>query len=138
MMSKLKTHEACTATDELIQSKDAQTQVFCYKSDPNKEKVSELSDHIKYLEKVLSQKTMQLDNCKQNLIDITQLCKDQEAILLETENYLENISHQSSMLLTLINDLLDLAKLETMNFKFNEDYFNLSEVINQAYETMKY
>lgn len=42
------------------------------------------------------------------------------------------------MLLTLINDLLDLAKLETMNFKFNEEYFNLSEVVNQAYETMKY
>ena len=42
------------------------------------------------------------------------------------------------MLLTLINDLLDLAKLETMNFKFNEDYFNLNEVINQAYDTMKY
>ena len=42
------------------------------------------------------------------------------------------------MLLTLINDLLDLAKLETMNFKFNEDFFNLNEVITQAYDTMKY
>ena len=42
------------------------------------------------------------------------------------------------MLITLINDLLDLAKLETMNFKFNEDYFDLNELINQAYDTMKY
>ena len=42
------------------------------------------------------------------------------------------------MLLTLINDLLDLAKIETMNFKFNDDYFNLNDVITNAYNTMKY
>ena len=42
------------------------------------------------------------------------------------------------MLLNLINDLLDLAKFETMNFTFNEEYFNLKEVIDQAYDTVKY
>lgn len=42
------------------------------------------------------------------------------------------------MLLTLINDLLDLAKFETMNFKFNDEFFNLNEVISKAYDTMKY
>ena len=42
------------------------------------------------------------------------------------------------MLLNLINDLLDLAKFETMNFSFNEEYFNLKEVIDQAYDTVKY
>lgn len=42
------------------------------------------------------------------------------------------------MLLNLINDLLDLAKLETMNFQFNESYFNLNDLIDQAYNTMKY
>ena len=42
------------------------------------------------------------------------------------------------MLLTLINDLLDLAKLETMNFQFNNEYFNLTEVIDHAYDTVKY
>ena len=51
---------------------------------------------------------------------------------------MENIFYQSSMLLNLINDLLDLAKFETMNFKFNEDYFNLNELISNAYDTMKY
>ena len=45
------------------------------------------------------------------------------------ENYLENISYQSNMLLTLINDLLDLAKFETMNFSFNETLFNMNELI---------
>lgn len=42
------------------------------------------------------------------------------------------------MLLNLINDLLDLAKLETMNFKFNESFFSLNEQIDQAFNTMKY
>lgn len=42
------------------------------------------------------------------------------------------------MLVTLVNDLLDLAKLETMNFTFNEDYFDLNETINHACNTMKY
>lgn len=42
------------------------------------------------------------------------------------------------MLLTLINDLLDLAKFETMNFKFNEEFFNLNDLISKAYDTMKY
>ena len=34
--------------------------------------------------------------------------------------------------------LEDLAKLETMNFKFNDDYFNLNDLIGQAYDTMKH
>lgn len=42
------------------------------------------------------------------------------------------------MILTLINDLLDLAKFETMNFKFNEEFFNLNDLIGKAYDTMKY
>ena len=33
------------------------------------------------------------------------------------------------MVLTLINDLMDLAKLETMNFTFNDEYFNMNDVI---------
>lgn len=56
--------------------------------------------------------------------------KKQDQTLVETEKYLENISFQSNMLITLINDLLDLAKFETMNFKFNDDYFNMNELIN--------
>ena len=42
------------------------------------------------------------------------------------------------MLITLINDLLDLAKLETMNFTFNDEFFNFNELISQAFDTIKY
>jgi len=42
------------------------------------------------------------------------------------------------MLTNLINDLLDLAKLNTLNFKFNDDYFDLNILIQQSLDTMKY
>ena len=42
------------------------------------------------------------------------------------------------MLTNLINDLLDLAKLNTLNFKFNNDFFDLNILIQQSLDTMKY
>ena len=42
------------------------------------------------------------------------------------------------MLTNLINDLLDLSKIDSLNFKLNEEYFNLIEVINMAFNTVKY
>lgn len=70
-----------------------------------------------------------VDKNQKELKELIHICKEQEKILTETEKYLENISFQSSMLLTLIQDLLDLAKLETMNFKFNNDYFDFNDMI---------
>ena len=37
------------------------------------------------------------------------------------------------MLENLINDLLDLAKLENNSFKFDNDYFSLPNTIYQAF-----
>ena len=42
------------------------------------------------------------------------------------------------MMVILINDLLDLAKLETMNFTFNDEYFNLGQLIENAKDTIMY
>ena len=42
------------------------------------------------------------------------------------------------MLGNLINDMLDLAKFESGTFKFHNDYFDLIEVIEQAFETIRY
>jgi len=37
------------------------------------------------------------------------------------------------MLLNLINDLMDLAKLEKMKFQLNEEFFDLSNTIANAF-----
>ena len=42
------------------------------------------------------------------------------------------------MMKNLIDDLMDLAKLETLNFNFNEEYFDLVTLIEQALNTVKY
>jgi signal transduction histidine kinase len=42
------------------------------------------------------------------------------------------------MLTNLINDLLDLAKINTLNFKFNNDFFDLNILIQQSLDTVKY
>jgi signal transduction histidine kinase len=42
------------------------------------------------------------------------------------------------MLTNLINDLLDLSKIDSLNFKMNEDYFNMIETVNMAFKTVKY
>ncbi len=56
------------------------------------------------------------------------------------ENTLKNSLFSSIMLLNLINDLLDLAKLENnqIGFKLNETLFNLHEVIQNALDTVDF
>ena len=54
------------------------------------------------------------------------------------EDILENINFQSKMQQNLINDLLDLSKIDTLNFKFNNDYFSMLELITNAFNTLKH
>ena len=42
------------------------------------------------------------------------------------------------MLTNLINDLLDLSKIDSLNFNLNEDYFDLIEVVSMAVKTVQY
>lgn len=54
------------------------------------------------------------------------------------EQLLENAVFSSKMLNTLINDLLDLAKLESNSFQFHDEYFDLIKVVENAFSQMKY
>lgn len=55
----------------------------------------------------------------------------------EIDTLLKNAHFSATMLLNLINDLLDLAKLENSSFNVNASYFDLLEdVIQQAVTTL--
>lgn len=41
------------------------------------------------------------------------------------------------MILTLVNDLLDLAKIEQFKFILNETYFDMSSLVRQTCRTIK-
>ena len=42
------------------------------------------------------------------------------------------------MLENLVNDLLDLAKMENNSFKFDDDYFSLPETIYEAFQILNF
>ena len=42
------------------------------------------------------------------------------------------------MLLNLINDLMDLAKLEKMKFQLYNEYFDLTSTIDRAFQSLTY
>jgi len=50
--------------------------------------------------------------------------------------FMENSLFSITMLLNLINDLLDLAKMENSKFTLNEEYFDLNKTILQAFEVV--
>ena len=47
--------------------------------------------------------------------------------------YLDNAVFSSLTLVNLVNDLLDLAKIESATFVINNEYVNLIEVVQQAF-----
>jgi signal transduction histidine kinase len=60
----------------------------------------------------------------------------QEGKKIEIENLLKNSLFSSTMLLNLINDLLDLAKIENSSFNLNWNYFDLFETVVKTADTL--
>jgi signal transduction histidine kinase len=53
-------------------------------------------------------------------------------LMEEIEMFLQNSLFSAKQITTLINDLLDLAKLEKGQFTFNNEFFNLKETIGNG------
>ena len=62
----------------------------------------------------------------------------EKSFLEKIEKFLQNAVFSATMLGNLINDMLDLAKFEAGTFLFHNDFFDLIEIIEQAFETIKY
>ena len=59
-----------------------------------------------------------------------------EKVIKMNENvdlYMKNAIFSSLMMTNLINDLLDSAKLDSQTFELDLEYFNMFEVISQAF-----
>jgi len=53
--------------------------------------------------------------------------------LVKIDHEMKKISFTSQMMRTLMLDLLDLAQMESRSLKINNEYFNLNEIIEQAF-----
>ena len=56
-------------------------------------------------------------------------CFFQSNYLKEVEKLLKNSVFSAQQVMALINDLLDLAKMEKGEFIFNNEFFNMREII---------
>ncbi len=70
------------------------------------------------------------------VIGITELMKNNPG--QQQEEYLETLSFSSRSLLMLINDILDLAKLESGKFQFEQITFDTRKVINQVISSFQF
>ena len=55
----------------------------------------------------------------------------------KTRQYLDNIHESSTLLLAIVNDILDISKVEAGKMKLERVVFNLSEVLNHAYHALE-
>jgi signal transduction histidine kinase len=51
---------------------------------------------------------------------------------------LESVKHSAMVNLGLVNDLLDLAKHQNMTFELHQSFFNLSDIVNKVFMTLRF
>lgn len=71
------------------------------------------------------------------ILGISQLLKDTNLDNIQKE-YLENINQSGTILLSLINDILDLSKIESGKIEIETIDFNLEQTIDFVLSTLKY
>ena len=64
--------------------------------------------------------------------------KSMEQIIVRSEKYLKTQMFSSNMMENLINDLLDLAKIESNSFNISSEYFDLGALIYESFQMMAY
>ena len=57
---------------------------------------------------------------------------------IKVDQFIKNAIFSSLMMNNLVNDLLDSAKLEQSKFELDLEYFNMFEVIIQAFQILSF
>lgn len=79
-----------------------------------------------------------IQTLNQNVADLTQTLDFAIHNATKSSTLLQRQIFSQKMLETLINDLLDLAKLENNKFNFDMDFFNLSDTIYKALDMLSF
>ncbi len=73
-----------------------------------------------------------------SIIGFLQLVLDREALPAELQEYLKTAHNSAKLLLKVINDILDLSKLENSKMELENLCFNLAEVVQETLKTLEF
>jgi signal transduction histidine kinase/CheY-like chemotaxis protein len=71
-----------------------------------------------------------------SIMGYSQLLRDMDLSESEKKFFLETINLQSEQLLSLINDIIDISKIEAGVINIREDYVKLNELVEEVYRSL--
>jgi len=113
--------------EELIEERTAELVIA-------KEKAEE-SDRLKMA--FLANMSHEIRTPLNAIVGFTDLLYDEDLSPRERKNYLDYVSKNSDALLILIEDIIDIAKIEAGQINTEEQQFSLNELMRELYENFK-
>ncbi len=94
---------------------------------------AEVSDQLKSA--FLANMSHEIRTPMNSILGFSQLLEDENIGKKTRIKYLGYIHSSGELLLNLINDIIDISKIEAGELKLEKSFFNLSEVIHELYDT---
>jgi len=120
----------------------------------------ELYEHKENLEKIVRQRTIALEKAKEKaersdrlktaflsnmsheirtpmnvILGLSKILKEKKMDESKRNEYLEIITQKGNLLLNIINDIIDIAKIESNELKINKESCSISEILQDVYIT---
>ncbi len=94
---------------------------------------AEVSDQLKSA--FLANMSHEIRTPMNSILGFSQLLEDENIDKETRDKYLGYIHSSGESLLNLINDIIDISKIEAGELKLEKSYFNLSEMMQELYDT---
>jgi len=104
-------------------------QLFC------EEKIEKAQIDIKNKEKLLAHVSHELRSPMTSILGLTRLVLESDLPKLQ-KDYVQKIEDSSKHLLHLINDILDISKIQAGELKIEKSEFNINDIVNFVFNTI--
>ena len=137
-----------------------QRDLIIEKNEEIKQTQSELFEHKENLEKIVKQRTLALEKEKEKaersdklktaflsnmsheirtpmnvILGLTQIMKEKNMSEQQRKYYLDIITQKGNLLLNIINDIIDIAKIESNELKINKEASSLNDILEDVHLT---
>lgn len=139
MLEKIEKHEqTLSETNNLLESRvEERTNELKTKNENLLEAKAIAEQSKKAKEQFLATMSHEIRTPLNAILGFQELLKDTN-LDGEQREYVESIDFAGKNLLVIINDILDLSKIEAGKFDLNEDLFNISQAINSVKELIEF